>query len=71
MYLPRQDGSKLGIAAGQRNDGAWDFLWGRTRTPRLADQLSESSRGLFLIAELAVRSGYMRTGQGGRYWFEL
>jgi anti-sigma regulatory factor (Ser/Thr protein kinase) len=40
-------------------------------TPRLADQLSESSRGLFLIAELAVRSGYMRTGQGGRYWFEL
>ncbi|GAA4607382.1 ATP-binding protein [Actinoallomurus liliacearum] len=40
-------------------------------TPRLADQFSEGSRGLFLIAELAVRSGYTPTGRGGMYWFEL
>lgn len=40
-------------------------------TPRLGDPLSESSRGLFLIAELAVRSGYTRTARGGTYWFEL
>ncbi|MCO5974786.1 hypothetical protein [Actinoallomurus soli] len=30
LYLPRRDGTKLGIAAGQRDDGVWDFLWGRT-----------------------------------------